>query len=183
MKRKAKPGCMDETEIDWLTFLNTKQQKSAFVSKINHDIIQEKREFRFSRHDVVPFTKPKKTYFWTVSKLKLSDRARKLKLNLHTLTCTAIVHFILNYDCNFSNVTIADQEKLFTMWRSAPEMKNRICTIAIFGFAANYKNMTCKLDMQISVNYVVCFIKKFKKKKPCQKTSEFLNWLNIKYYS
>ena len=115
MKRKAKPGCMDETEIDWLTFLNTKQQKSAFVSKINHDIIQEKREFCFSRHDVVPFTKPKKTYFWTVSKLKLSDRARKLKLNLHTLTCTAIVHFILNYDCNFSNVTIADQEKLFTM--------------------------------------------------------------------
>ena len=45
-----------------------------------------------------------------------------------------------NYDCNFSNVTIADQEIFFSMWLFAREMKNKICTVAIFRFAENYKN-------------------------------------------
>ena len=41
-------------------------------------------------------------------------------------------------------------------------MKNRICTIAIFGFAARHKNVTRK-DLQISMNYMICFLKKMKK--------------------
>ena len=44
----------------------------------------------------------------------------------------------------FFETMIADQEKLFTMRLSAREIKNRICTIIIFGFAAKYKNVTCK---------------------------------------
>lgn len=47
------------------------------------------------------------------------------------------------------------------MWLSAREMKNRICTIAFFRFAAKHKNVTRK-DLQISKNYMICFLKKLK---------------------